>query len=117
VIREIYAFIGVDPDFTPDLRQNHNVSGIIKNTFLDLLIGQNSIVKKGLNSISPKWMERIKQNGDLKKKINKVRQKNLRRPPLSTEFRNRMITKIYGMEIVLLQTLINRNLNHWIQTK
>lgn len=112
VMKEIYSFLGVNPNFVPDTDQQHNVSGIIKNKTMDLLIGQNSWVKERISQLSPELMRRVKGSKRLKSLVNGMRNKNLSRPAMSFDMK-RALDEIYKSEIDSLSNLIDRNLDHW----
>lgn len=114
VVQNIYDFIGVNGWYEPDLTVEYNVSGKIQNKAVDKLIGQNSILKATIDKISPNMMSAIRGSHQLKKWINQLRKKNLRKDPLSVTTRKTMIEKIYGEEIVKLQHLIHQDLSHWL---
>ena len=112
LMKEIYSFLGVNPNFVPDTDQQHNVSGIIKNKTMDLLIGQNSWVKERISQLSPELMRRVKGSKRLKSLVNGMRNKNLSRPAMSFDMK-RALDEIYKSEIDSLSNLIDRNLDHW----
>lgn len=114
VLKEIYDFIGVDSNYLPNVETEFNVSGLIKNKNIDYLIGQNSMVKQWIQSISPPITSYLSSNKQVKAWTNKMRNKNLNRPSLSQELKGK-INEIYKNEIDNLQSLINRDLTHWQQ--
>ncbi len=114
VIKELFSFIGIDDEFVPTVGEEFNKSGRIKNRKLDLLIGQNSILVKGAQKISPSIVKKVKESEGLKRTINRLRNKNLEKAPLSKELKSEMTNSIYKNEILKLQDLINRDLSHWL---
>lgn len=114
LIQDMYSFIGVSSWHVPDLSVEYNVSGKIQNKAFDSLIGQNSILKTAVGKISPRLMVSIRQNHQLKKWVNVLRKKNLRKDPLNQQTRKAMIERIYGKEIIKLQDLLHRDLSHWL---
>lgn len=112
VIKSIYNFIGVDDTFMPNMEAEFNVSGIVANKGWDKIIGQNSIVKSWFSGLFPALMPLITKSKTLKTWVNQLRNKNLKRPPLSKDLKSK-INEIYKQEIDQLQTLIGRDLSHW----
>lgn len=116
LVQDLYEFIGVDGWFEPDLSVEYNVSGKIKNPILDRFIGQNSILKSAIHTISPKLMDVVIKQEWLKKNINKLRKQNLEKPALKQETRVALTEEVYGNEIVKLQKLIGKDLSKWLKT-
>lgn len=112
VMKEIYQYIDVDASYSPNMDTEFNVSGIVVNKRLDNIIGQNSLVKSWICKASPSLSNYLLGNKRLKSWVNRVRNKNLRRPPLS-QYLKGQINEIYSTEIDNLQALINRDLSHW----
>jgi uncharacterized membrane-anchored protein YjiN (DUF445 family) len=107
----------VDGWFEPDMSVSYNVSGRIQNKTVDKFIGQNSIVKKAIKTVSPKLAESVTQNQNLKKWVNKLRKKNLEKAPLSKELKAKMFDSIYREEIEKLQDLLERDLSKWLNSE
>lgn len=114
LVQDLFSFIGVDPTFLPDLSAEFNVSGRIKNKSLDKWIGQDSLLKKGLERTVPSLMTSVKKNQRLRKFINQLRKKNLQKEPLKKETRRALIDQVYKTEIEDLQKLLQRDLSHWL---
>lgn len=114
VIKDIYSFIGVDPDFQPRTDIRFNQSGFIKNAWKDKLIGQNSLIRKGIESISPALVKKMRNNARLQKLVTSLRKKNLSRPDLDPKVRQSLIQEVYQSDIEALQSLINRDLSAWL---
>jgi hypothetical protein len=115
LVQELFTFIGVDPTFSPDLKTSHNVSGFIKNRTIDQLIGQNSLVKKKLQHVSPIIANSLRKSARIKKVINQLRVRNLDRPSLPKEVKNQLLENIYKNDLILLQELIQKDLSKWLK--
>ncbi|UII21149.1 sulfotransferase family protein [Fulvivirga ligni] len=114
IIQSIAEFVGADGSFEFDLSVEYNKSGFIKNKFYDKMIGQNSIIKKGIKSMVPtSAFEKLKSNPWLRKKFTDITDKNLVRPKLEPELKQK-VTDIYRADIQQLAKLINRDLSHWL---
>jgi len=112
VIRDIYQFIGVDSSYSPNMNTEFNVSGFVANKKLDKIIGQNSMVKSWITKVSPAFSRYMSGNKVIKSWVNQMRNKNLKRPPLSKTLKVQ-INEIYRSEIDKLQSLISKDLSHW----
>lgn len=115
MIRGLYEFLEIDPDFKPVTDVEYNVSGIIKNKWKDKLIGGNSIIRKSIEAISPNLVNKMRGNLKMQRLVTRLRKKNLARPKLDPEIRTRLINEIYRDEILRLQDLIGRDLTSWLK--
>ncbi len=114
MMKDIFRFIGVDPDFKVDFSVEYNQSGFIKNKAFDKVIGQNSWVKKALKKILPqRWYNALKHNSTTQKQLNQFRNKNLQRPSLDPSLKSEISHSIYKEDIKLLESLIARDLSKW----
>jgi hypothetical protein len=118
VLKDIYNFLGVDPNFKPDLSVKYNQSGFIKNPFLDKIYGQRGILSTTIKAILPtSVLQKLKGNVSIQKTLNDLRGKNLTRPKLEPDVRFKLTHEVYGEDIHRLQYLIGRDLSHWLKTK
>lgn len=107
LVQDIYQFLGVTPDFVPDLTRR-NVSGIPKSRFFHSLLTQDNSLKTLIKMGLPKNIR--------KKLYQDLKAKNLGdKPIMSAETRNRL-TELYRQDILELQTSINRDLSSWLVT-
>lgn len=113
-MQDIFKYLNVDDSFVPDLSIRYNVSGKIKNKWLDTIIGQESIIRRSIGWFSPKIVQMARDNHFLQKTIINMRIKNLEKPMLSKDVRKRLIDEIYHDEIQSFSQLIGRNLDHWL---
>jgi len=116
-MQEIFQFLAIDEDFEPNMGVQFNVSGKIKNKYMDWLIGQQSIIRKGVERISPNMVEKARSSMFLQKIVTELRKKNLERVPLNPVIRQRLIDEIYSKEIKQFGELIQRDLSHWLAPK
>jgi len=115
LIKEMYQFLEIDDSFEPDMTIRYNVSGKIKNRFFNQLIGQKSILKNTVATISPFLFRILKNSKQFKKSVTNLRVKNLSRPPIKEETRRRLINEVYRDEILNFQKLIGRDLSTWLE--
>lgn len=113
-MQELFEFLGVDHSFVPDMSVQYNVSGKIKNKYVDLIIGQQSLIRRGLEKISPTLIQNVRESRAMQKIVTNLRKKNLERVPLSNALRKRLIEEIYKEEILSFGNLIQRDLNGWL---
>ena len=101
--QEIFDFIGIDATFAPDTRHRPNQSGVPKNRWL------HGVARRLL--IDPMRATGKPQLVDLSQKI---RSSLLYKPTLDPRFRKEL-TSLYRTDIEQLQTLIHRDLSHWLK--
>ena len=106
VVQDIFAFIGVDPGFVPDMSERINVSIMPRSRQLqDMMMGK-SRVRSALRSLVPaSARSRIRDF---------ILQHNTKRLRLAPEAR-RELTNDYRHDIGLLGRLIGRDLSHWLK--
>lgn len=104
--RELFAFLGVDPDFTPDLTQRHNRSGIIRNPLLRLLWTRSNRLRTALRPLI---------NPRLRHAAFEWVIKDVEKAPIPPEM-HAELTEYYRADILQLQDLLQRDLSHWLKT-
>ncbi|MEL7509555.1 MAG: sulfotransferase [Cyanobacteria bacterium J06554_1] len=102
-LRDIFNFLDVDQDFIPDLSRK-NVSALPKNFVLNRLLSNQS----PLISLKPYLP---KQLLELLRYVKKRNRKP--KPKLSYELKTEL-TELYKDDILKLQTLIKKDLSHWM---
>lgn len=103
LLRRIYAFLGVDPAFEPDLSFQHNVGGAPRSRLLNALMTQarlNEWVKRRLPEPAVRWMIRLKRT-------------NYAAVDLPPELRERL-ADYYRAEVGALGRALDRDLSHWL---
>jgi hypothetical protein len=109
LIKEIFIFLGVDPDFIPDISHKPNVSGFPKSEGLHQLMGFLSEKKNPFRWISRKLLPRSIR----KKAIEEIREKNLQKHKLDPELRHEL-REVFYEDIKNLENLIQRDLSSWL---
>ena len=108
LIRDLYEFIEVDPDFHPDTSKKYNVSGVPKQVGVYRILKQdNPIRRAGALLLKPFLSSEARQN--LRSRLLK---QSLKKPTLSAAHRQQLLA-IYRDEIRQLQDLIQRDLSDW----
>lgn len=106
VIAEIFALIGVDDSFVPDLSYKPNAGGVPKNRLIQDLMMKPYGPTKILGSLLPqKLRERIKHA---------VSDRNLERPEFPDAARARLLGEL-GDDILRLQEMLGRDLSAWLE--
>jgi hypothetical protein len=104
VMREIYEFLGVDPEFHPMLRVKKNVSGKPRSQWLHEFIKSNSSMHALARSVLPTALR-----ARMKAEVIRV---NLSRSSANPATRRQLMSS-YAPDIAKLQDLIGRDLTVW----
>ena len=105
MVQNIFAYIGVDPSFEPELTMK-NVSGIPRNVALQRLLTRKNPLKTVGKALLPKQFR--------KKLSDQVQRQNLaEKPRLKPETRAELLN-LYRHDIQQLQELIDRDLSAWL---
>lgn len=103
--QDIFRFLNVDDTFVPDMSVRHNESKLARSRALQVFLTEPRAAKNLFKTFIPsRWSRRI---GD------RLRSRNLTRPPLSAELR-RQLTEVYREDIKELQDMLGRDLSHWL---
>jgi hypothetical protein len=113
--KSLYSFLEIDDTFEPVTDVQYNVSGFVKNKFKDKLYGQNSVIRKTIEKVSPTLVDKMRNSIAMQKVVTNLRKGNLDRPKLDPATRKRMIDEIYKDDILKLQDLIDRDLTSWLE--
>ena len=112
VLRDMYAFLGVESTFVPEVSGRYNVSGVPKSRRLHTLhsfLRGRSPVKSALKPLLPKRLRRWLVKGLLRS----LQTRNLVKPPLPEEVRGHLV-EAYREDVLKLQGLIGRDLSKWL---
>jgi Sulfotransferase family len=104
VLAELYAYLGVRPDFRPDTSQILNRSGKPRNRLAHNLItslGRTTTLKQCIKAVVPTALRE------------EVRNWNLARPAMSNDARLRL-REVFRADVQQLATLLGRRLDHWL---
>ncbi|MBA2671856.1 MAG: sulfotransferase [Gemmatimonadetes bacterium] len=106
VLRSIFLFLGVDPDFEPDLGMRHNVSGVPRSRLLHAMIARPSGAKDLLKRLVPVGPRRRLHAAFMKQNI-------VASEPKITEETQRALRAEYSEDILELEKLLGRDLSAW----
>lgn len=111
---ELFNFIGVDSSFEPDMSVKLNTSGFIKNKYYNSLFGESKGLVQLARLILPENLyKRLKRNSSINKLKTSLRTKNLYKPNLDLELKQK-VTSIYTDDISKLSILLDKDLSHWL---
>jgi hypothetical protein len=105
LLQKMFAFIGVDPTFAPDVSVRHNIAGRPKNHRLYSLMTRPNALKQVVNTVLP-----VTVRARLRDWIHGW---NVTTPPFDPALRRRL-NQGYREDILALQALIGRDLSHWL---
>ena len=104
-IRELYRFIGVDPDFLPAQKVIHNKSGYPRAPKIHDLLSNKHLKQ---------WLPFSLPSG-LKAFFKRIKNRNLAYPPLSPQTRAEL-TAEYQEDIRQLAKLVEKDLSIWLKS-
>lgn len=113
LLKDIFEFLNVDSLFIPNVEIKYNISGIpknkIKHEFLNKLIRSVILARIIKRLLLPKD-KRI----EVSKFIHNIKSRNLEKPQLKPETRE-YLKNLYREDILKLQSLLKRDLSHWLR--
>lgn len=109
-IEDLFKFIEVDPQFTPDTSKKSRTGGLPKNNTLNNLLTKPNPLRKLTASILSLFIPL-----SIRQKIrSSLVKQNIQPAKLSTEARQQLI-EIYRYDVLKLQELIERDLSIWLE--
>lgn len=106
VVQDMFAFLGVERDFVPDMSERYNVSTVPKSWRLYRLLTSGNPLRLAGRTLLPRSLR------DLIKTT--IRQRNRREPGLSAGLR-RDLTELFRDDIRELETLLGIDLSAWLE--
>jgi len=107
LMRDLYAFIGADPDFVPDMSRRLNAGGVPKNRALQDFLMKPNPLTGAIGRVVPRnlrWAIR-----------DRIAAANLKRPETISEEARRILKDRLADEIRALEKMIGRDLGHWLR--
>lgn len=101
LFQDIFKFLNIDSHFTPNTEIKENVSGIPKSRLLHNMLHSKNYLRSVIGPLVPKYYRK------------QLRKYNLSKPQLPKTIKNELI-EIFKEDILNLQSLIERDLSHWI---
>lgn len=106
LLRDLFLFLKIDESFTPDLTIRRNVSGMPKSRALHVFLSQKNPVKNLLKPLLPTQFR--------ERLVSKLTIRNLKKKePLPIETRQE-VAEIFKADIIKLQNILQRDLSHWL---
>lgn len=106
LLQEIFAFLGVDATFVPNMSVHYNVARLPRSAWLMTFLRQPHWLKAWLRPFLPAaWRPRL---------LHHVQRYNWRKPPHLAASLRAEVTCSFHDEIVQLQRLLARDLSHWL---
>ena len=105
LLKAIFVFLGIDPDFRPDMSVRHNVSGVPRSRLLHAIIGRPSRVKDLAKRLLPAGAARA--YGALMSRNIEVSE-----PRIAKET-ERALREEYREDLLQLESLLGRDLSAW----
>lgn len=104
VLKEVYSFLNVTPDFTTDTSVEHNPSGIAKNAITKFLLNRNNklatAIREFLKSVIPRNV------------LEKVASRSLEKKSISKSDKE-LLKNYFEDDIARLGVFLNRDLSKW----
>jgi len=104
VMRDLFAFLGVDPSYRPDLSKISNPGGEPRIKLLHDMLAHPGLRAFGRKFLPDGAVERLKD----------IRGRNLKKQPMSAADRNAALD-VFRADILATQELIGRDLSHWLR--
>jgi hypothetical protein len=103
-LRQLFAFLGVDPDFVPTDERHYNRSGVPRGRWMRFVMRQRRRLPQSVKNLVP-----ARARGAAMERMSN----RLERPDLAPRERQRLID-LYRDDILSLQQLVDRDLSHWL---
>jgi sulfotransferase family protein len=103
LMADLFAFLGVDSAFAPDMTRHHGQTGVAANPAARFLWTRSVRVRTALRP----WLPRR-----IRDRAAPIFLGRLERPALDPVLRRRL-SEVFGDDIDRLEQLINRDLSHW----
>ncbi len=110
MVRDIFEFLDVDSSFVPRTDTKYNMSGIPKNLLLHKLLTTRNILRVATGT----FLKVVLSDEKALKLYEYLRSKNLKKAKMKPETRE-LLKRLYREDILKLQGLINRDLEHWLR--
>jgi hypothetical protein len=103
VCRQMFAFLGVDSGFAPDVSERHNPGGVPRSPWLHRAVSSSALAWR-IRGIAPAGLRRL---------VRRVRDAALApAPPIPPELRARLLA-LYRDDVARLEDRLRRDLSVW----
>jgi hypothetical protein len=107
VLREVFAFLGVDPGFVPDMSVKHKVAGTPRSRALHAALTQPNPAKSVAKRLLPSQLRGRLYGAMMQKNI--ISHRETMRPETRLQLR-----ALYRNDVEALSTLLDRDLSGWL---
>ena len=104
VVVDLYDFLGVDTNLTPDTSVRHNTAGVPKSRLLSQLFFNSTLIRTA-KGVLPEVMQQMAK---------RVQRQNLRTPPAFPADLRAELIDLYREDIHKLEVLLDRDLSIWL---
>lgn len=108
-MRDLYKFIGIDPDFNTDTARKSREGGMPKNKAINTVLTKKNPIRNSIASVLKLFMP-LETRQKIRSKLIK---NNIYKAKLSPEDKKELI-EIYRSDVIQLQGLIKRDLSDWL---
>lgn len=106
--RRIFSFLGVDPEFVPDISGEFNRSGVPKNRLMHRLLNPSAPMKRRLWNVTPRFARERLLDAQTR-----MVNRNLQRQTIPERERARL-REVFKDEVGRLEKRLDRDLSHWL---
>lgn len=111
-MQEMYKFLGVDDEFTPNTTKKAQVAKVPKNQTINNLLQRKNMLRNTVAKIM-KTVVPLKTRQKLRDRLIELNSHAKQEVPLSQEERQELI-ELYREDILKLQDLVERDLSSWL---
>lgn len=106
VLADVFAFVGVDPDFEPDVGYRPNAGGVPRSTLIQNLVMRPHLLNRMVGRFVPEELKRRLRDA--------ISDRNVQRPEMPGPASDRLHAEL-DPDIRDLQRLIGRDLSRWLE--
>lgn len=108
ILQEIFQFIGVDDQFVPDMTVRYNTAAVPRSRHLVQFLRSPHLLKRWLRPfLAPRLRQQLMRN---------LATRTYTKPPPLAPTVYAWLTERYREDILQVETLLQRDLSHWLAT-
>lgn len=111
-MQDLYQFIGVDSTFQVDVSERKQVAQVPKNRWFNKLLRTRNPIRETAATVLKFLPEESRQN--LRSALLSINSQDKKKVALLSDDDRQKLLEIYREDTTQLQTLIQRNLSHWL---
>jgi hypothetical protein len=105
IMQELYKWLGVDPNFVPDMSLKYNVSGLPKKQWIHFYLRKPHWTKTIIKPLLPERFRKYIMTNMINKNLSKKQE-------MQDEWKN-FLLNLYETEFIRLGKLLNKDLSNW----